>query len=469
MPNPYLPNWEYIPDGEPRVFGNRVYVYGSHDRSGSDSFCDYVLKCWSAPLDNLNDWVCHGDIFHTRADRDHESDTPWTKENNELYAPDVVEKDGKYYLYAYIINSIGCVAVSDRPEGPFRLLSQYRYTMPDEVCCNGWFIDPGVLVDDDGKVYIYCGFERSFMAQINPDNMYEILDDSYIEYIIPSHLAEQPGQSSKSTNPPTVQGSPVADAYGFDEKDTLFFEACSPRKIGNTYYLIYSPKRGCRLAYATSDKPTGPFTYRGYIVDNGVDYPGGNNHGSVACINGQWYIFYHRMTNGTIMSRRACVEKITILPDGTIPTVEMTSLGFEESLSPYKITPAEIACVLKGGAMVTEKNPFERVITGITEGCEIGYKYFDFGEDHSSRTMEFAARVNGLGCNCKLHILVDDTTEIGVCEIGPDDGMVRTVVQNVTGRHALYFRVTTDYSDWSREFIKRDRWLFELRDFVFMK
>lgn len=63
MANPYLPQWEYIPDGEPRVFGDRVYVYGSHDKAGADSFCDYVLKCWSAPVDNLNDWVCHGDIF----------------------------------------------------------------------------------------------------------------------------------------------------------------------------------------------------------------------------------------------------------------------------------------------------------------------------------------------------------------------------------------------------------------------
>lgn len=468
MPNPYLPNWEYIPDGEPRVFGSRVYVYGSHDRSGSTRFCDYVLKCWSAPIDNLNDWICHGDIFHTRADRDHDSDTPWAKEDNELYAPDVVEKDGKYYLFAYIINSIGCVAVSDRPEGPFRLLSQYRYTMPDAVCCNGWFIDPGVLVDDDGKVYIYCGFERSFMAQVNPDNMYEILDNSYIEHIIPCQLAAQPGKSSKTTNPPTVEGSPVADAYGFDEKDTLFFEACSPRKIGSTYYLIYSPKRGSRLAYATSDSPTGPFTYRGYIVDNGVDYPGGNNHGSVACINGQWYIFYHRMTNGTIMSRRGCVERITILPDGSIPPVEMTSLGFEESLSPYKITPADLACVLKGGAIVTEKNVFERVITGITDGCEIGYKYFDFGEDNSSKTMEFAARVNGLGCNCKLHILLDDLTEIGVCEIGPDSGVVSAVVENVMGRHAIYFQITTDYTGWPGESFK-NRSLFELRDFVFLK
>ncbi|MCH5194531.1 MAG: family 43 glycosylhydrolase [Oscillospiraceae bacterium] len=450
MPNPYLPCWEYIPDGEPRVFGDRVYVYGSHDNAGSDKFCDYVLKCWSAPVNDLNNWVCHGDIFRTKATRDYPADTPWADESCYLYAPDVVEKDGKYYLYAYIINSRGCVAVSDKPEGPFKLLSQYEYTISDEICCNGWFIDPGVLVDDDGRTYIYCGFERSFMAEVDSSNMYRILDDTCIEHIIP--IKEDP-------------------EHGFTDQDSLFFEACSPRKIGDTYYLIYSPKRGSRLAYATSDKPTGPFTYRGYIVDNGVDYPGGNDHGSVANINGQWYIFYHRMTNNTIMSRRACVERIEILPDGTIPPVEMTSLGFEKSLDPYRITDAEIACVLKGGAMVTEKNVFERVVTGITDGSVMGYKYYDFGDDFGSKTMEFSVNVNGMGCDSVLHILIDgeDGEEIGSVRIGRNGGVLDTVVKAVTGRHSVFFKVTTDYADdWTGEPFK-NRCLFELKSFVFMK
>ena len=448
MPNPYLPAWEYIPDGEPRVFGDRIYVYGSHDNAGSVKFCDYVLKCWSAPLDNLNDWVCHGDIFRTQATADYASDTDWTDRSNYLYAPDVVEKDGKYYLYAYIINSVGCVAVSDKPEGPFKLLSKYKYTIPDEICCNGWFIDPGVLVDDDGRTYIYCGFERSFMAEVNSDNMYEIIDGSCIEHIIP-----------------------IEKTDSFPDEDGLFFEACSPRKIGDTYYLIYSPKRGSRLAYATSDKPTGPFLYRGYIVDNGVDYPGGNDHGSIVQINGQWYIFYHRMTNGTIMSRRGCVEKITVLPDGTIPPVEMTSLGFEDSLDPYKITPAEIACVLKGSAFVTEKNVFERVVTDITENSVIGYKYFDFGDDFGSKTMEFSADTVGMGCDSIMHILIDGENgeEIGQVRIGRNGGVICERVKAVTGRHSVFFKISTEYPhDWSGEsFI--NRCLFELRSFVFMK
>ena len=113
--NPYLPNWEYVPDGEPYHFGDRVYVYGSHDFFGGDVYCmgDYV--CWSAPEDNLGDWRYEGVIY--RKDQDpHNTDL-----QGNLYAPDVtIGPDGRYYLY-YVLSSWGVVsvAVADRPEGPY--------------------------------------------------------------------------------------------------------------------------------------------------------------------------------------------------------------------------------------------------------------------------------------------------------------------------------------------------------------
>lgn len=438
MANPYLPNLEYIPDGEPRVFGDRVYVYGSHDRAGSDSFCDYKLKVWSASVHDLNNWVCHGDIFHTRPDRDHPADTDWT--DNYLYAPDVVEKDGKYYLYCFILFSKGCVAVSDRPEGPFQLLSKYEYDGAEELFEKGIFTDPGVLVDDDGRVYVYCGFQKSYMAELK-ENMYEVVSGSHIPDIIP-----------------------------VSEAENGFFEACSMRKVGDTYYLIYSPIKGSRLDYMTAKSPTGPFEYRGTIIDNSIDYPAGNDHGSICCINGQWYIFYHRMTNNTITSRRACVERIEILPDGSIPQVEMTSLGFEEALNPYKITPADIACVLKGGCFITEHTVFDRVITNIKHKCVIGYKYYDFGDDFSSKTMELSFKTKGTGCSSTIRILIDgeDGKEIGTCKIGSGDGVYNCIVDNVTGRHSLYFVVEHNYGGWYVE-VFENRNLFELESFVFMK
>lgn len=439
MSNPFLPKWEYVPDGEPRVFGDRVYLYGSHDRAASEDFCDFKLKVWSAPLNNLNDWVCHGDAFHTKPDRNHASDTNWTE--HELYAPDVVECNGKYYLFAYIVHSKGCVAVSDCPEGPFNLISTYKVPNTDEKDFKeGLFTDPGVLVDDDGRVYIYCGYQRSWMAELNPKNMTEIIEGTHINHIIPL------------------------------DEPFCFFEACSPRKIGDTYYMIYSPTPGSRLVYATSKSPRGPFEYGGVIIDNAVDYPGGNNHGSICEINGQWYIFYHRMTNNTIMSRRACVEKINILKDGNIPQVEMTSLGFEESLSPYKETEAEIACVLKGGCFIAEKNVMERPIIDIKPGCVIGYKYFDFGQDYSATGMILYLMINGSGQKGIVRVRLDSEngTELGHGEITTDSGILRILVSNVTGRHSLFFTFESGRTGWMKGSFE-NRELCQLVSFVFCK
>ena len=432
MANPYLPNWEYIPDGEPRVFGDRIYVYGSHDRKDSIDFCDYKLKVWSAPVSDPTKWVCHGDIFRSRDGHDSPSDVDWTDEL--LFAPDVVERGGKYYLYAYIVNAKGCVAVADRPEGPFRLLSRYEYDIPNHYD-NGTFIDPGVLVDDDGRVYIYCGYQGSYMCELK-DNMYEAVPGSYKLDIIPTAEPHR------------------------------FFEACSPRKINGTYYLIYSPQRGSCLDYATSDSPTGPFTYRGTIIE----FPGGNDHGSVCCVNGQWYIFYHRMTNGTIMSRRGCVERIEILPDGTIPQVEMTSLGFEESLNPYDFTQADTACVLKGGCYITETSVFERPIVNVTDGCVMGWKYFDFGEDFASKTMQIRLKLRGTGSRGRVHVRLDseDGEELGTVDFAEDSGTAGARIKAATGRHAVFLVAESGYEGWFAGEMK-GRQLFMLDGFVIMK
>jgi hypothetical protein len=439
MPNPYLPAWEYIPDGEPRVFGERVYIYGSHDRPALEHFCDYKLKVWSAPVTDLSRWQCHGHAFHTRADNGHASSVDHT--DRELYAPDVVERGGKYYLYAYIVGSKGVVAVSSRPEGPFEPLS--AYVVPDEDVEDlrqGVFIDPGILVDGDGSVYIYCGYLYSYMARLNPDNMFEVLPGSYKRDIIP---ADEP---------------------------FCFFEACSPRKVGDTYYLIYSPKRSPCLAYATSKSPEGPFDYRGVIIDNGVDYPGGNNHGSICQINGQWYIFYHRMTNNTIMSRRACVERIELLPDGSIPQVEMTSLGFDESLSPYQPTPAELACVLKGGCYITELNIFERRVSHITPGCVVGYKYFDFGQDCSATSVSLFLKLIGCGERGIVRVLLDaeDGQELGRGTITPAGGVLKITLPCLIGRHAVYFAFESGREGWFADRFD-GRELCQMEGFVFCK
>lgn len=443
MANPILPLWEHIPDGEPRVFGNRVYLYGSHDRAFSQQFCDSKLKVWSAPIDDLDHWVCHGDVFHAQPDEDHPADVNWYA-GGMMYAPDVVEKDGKYYLFAYLFYGRGCVAVSDTPCGPFKVINTYQYEntpdLPEGFCNDGVCVDPGVLVDDDGKIYVYCGYQRSFVVQVDPEDMVTILPETFQWDIIPR------------------------------EAPFEFFEACSPRKIGDTYYLIYSPQIGCRLAYATSKSPMGPFEYRGYIVDNGEDYPGGNDHGSICRIGDEWFIFYHRMSNGTLHSRQACAERITILPDGSIPQVEMTSLGFQKSLNPYEATPAHIACVIRGSGMIKHRNALHTCVADLKKGSVIGYKYFDFGEDYTATPMELLLEVRGMGETGNITVMLDDA-ENGIClgkiSFCGDDSLLRLKTPCVTGRHSLYF-VFDDprrQDDWGF----RDRELIRLERFVFTK
>ena len=268
MPNPYLPLWEYIPDGEPRVFGDRVYVYGSHDQAASDAFCDHKLLCWSASVDDLNHWTCHGHIFHTADDTDHKSDTSaWT--DGYLFAPDVVEKDGKFYLYAYIMGAHGCVAVSDRPEGPFKLIDPYRHgepTTPHEVGYgDGWFVDPGVLVDDDGRVYIVHGNTEIRLTEL-----------------------------AKDLSGPAEGGVDCVILRDDRDKVHLGYEGSHFYKINGRYVLtlIHWPKENGRRTEAvfTAEAVDGP--YRGGDVfrdDGGYCGQGIAQGGLVDTPDGRWY------------------------------------------------------------------------------------------------------------------------------------------------------------------------------------
>ena len=174
------------------------------------------------------------------------------------------------------------------------------------------------------------------------------------------------------------------------------------------------------------------------------------------------------MTNGSIMSRSGCVERIEILPDGTIPQVEMTSLGFEVSLDPFIITPADTACVLKGGCLITERSIFDRYITGITDGCVMGWKYFDFGNDPGPFSMKLKLR----GCGCKGRIDVfldsDEGESVGSGVFGAGDGITDIKLPAIKGRHAVYLKARAGYEGWSADMFK-GRQLFELTELVFVR
>lgn len=437
--NPFLPSYEYIPDGEPRVFGDRLYLYGSHDKAGSDRFCDYILKVWSAPLNDLNTWTDHGIMLSTRDVDGHKKDYPHS--DYEFYAPACVEVNGKYYYFAQVVGAPCVVAVSDSPAGPFKVISNIKAPAGAPNDFGGWsqYFDPGVLVDDDGKVYLYWGGGSSHMAQLDPKTMVDILPDTYRENILPK------------------------------EAPYHFQEGISPHKINGLYYLVYA--QGENKAYATSKSPNGPFDYRGVIVSQKVDANSGNIHGGLAKLNGQWHVFYHRMTNKSVFSRRACVERIEIEADGSIKQVEQTSLGFEKSLDPYKFTPADIACVFRGGSYVTELNKRTHPVMGNKNDCVVGYKYFDFGDtilpgQKSILTLQLRDAETAGKIEVWLGDPKDKGEKIGDVSVGKQslgEGAWREVtipVRNISGRHAVFVKFAGG---------EPNKTIADIRSFVFTK
>lgn len=318
-----LPLSRNIPDGEARVMpdGN-VYLYGSLDQH-SDSFSsqEYVvassadLRTWevSEPCFTVKDvpWAgasrVHSSLTNVKCFDDlPEHIRAWMPESarelpigeivaaieqrasvglpkdTRLYAPDAIYRDGKYYLYFCLSDDTEGVAVSDSPTGPFR----------DAVKLPVTGIDPAVFIDDDGSAYYFWGQFSANVARLTPDMMH-LEESSIVEGVL-------------------------------TEREHHFHEGSSMRKRGDTYYYVFadvSRGRPTCLGYATSKSPMGPFTYRGVIVDNSALNPESwNNHGSIAEINGQWYVFFHVSTEKEYM-RRACCAPIEFDQNGLIREV----------------------------------------------------------------------------------------------------------------------------------------------------
>ncbi len=409
--NPYLPSYEYIPDGEPHVFGDRLYVYGSHDRFQGHVYClnDYV--CWSAPVDDLKDWRYEGVIYR-------KTDDPLNADGAAcLYAPDVMRgPDGRYYLY-YVLDK-RCrvaVAVCDTPAGKYEFygfVCDASGAILGERAGDEPQFDPGVLTEGD-KTYLYTGFCAPGDAS-RKGPMLTVLERD---------------MRTIAREPVTIMPSePYAKGSGYEGHE--FFEASSIRKLGDTYYFVYSSVVMHELCYATSKRPDGGFVFRGVIVSNndiGVAsykparkpmYYGANNHGGLVQVGDRTYIFYHRHTNGTNFCRQGMAERVTVMEDGAIPQVEMTSCGLNGgALAGRGTYPAYIACNL----FTDEENPytggsggngfwldsrFPRItqdgrdgdeeqgyIMNLRDGATCGFKYFD---------CEGVARVSvSVRCYCK--------------------------------------------------------------------
>ena len=408
--NPYLPLWEHLPDGEPRVFEDpdrpghlRAYIIGSHDTHFTQ-YCGNDVRMWSAPVDNLTEWRDEGPLF-----------TWFTGGRwDTMYAPDLVETVDKttgkktYWLYPHSRGwqRVGTVCRGDRPDGPF---VPVNLTADGSKCVAGSLIDfdPSVFIEpvtnkkdkdyDRGyRAYVFYGFQHSTACELDPQTMYSKREGTeLIDPFIPA--------SSRDGKLLDREGSEYKALYkGQNPLDFNFFEASSIRQVGNKYVMVFSGYSGqeyglsntnSALRYAYGDSPLGPWRSGGVLVDSRGVVPsedgsqlittnaGHNTHGSLQQINGQWYVFYHRPPRGFGYARQAMVAPVNIVwdkkpvakggtvritaydpyakdntwtartTDGTEYTgAEVTSEGFQVyGLPPYGYYSAGIACFMTGG------------------------------------------------------------------------------------------------------------------------
>ncbi len=440
--NPYLPLWEHLPDGEPRVFEDpdnpgkyRIYIIGSHDVRFK-SYCGPDIRSWSAPVEDLSDWRDEGPIFT------YPIDGQW----DVMYAPDLVEvkrRDGtkEYYLYPHSRgrNREAMVARGSRPDGPFTPVNMSEdgmSTIPGSIMG----FDPAVFIeyitdpkDPDYEIgfraYGFWGFQRSSAGQLDQNTMYSLRPGTQaIGYFIPASSRYGVLRDPEGTVYPSVYKDENLGSFNF-------FEAASIRKIGNKYVWVYSGYSGpdyglsstnSALRYAYGDTPLGPWKSGGVLVDSRApvqdrdgtklmtSYSGHNTHGSIELINNQWYVFYHRAPRGYGYARQPMVAPVTVkwdekpVAEGGKVTIrgynpysedntwsakdsqgneytgaEVTSEGFHiYGLDPYKYYSAGYACYLSNPDSQQDSWDIwdnNMPITNVENGHIIGYKYFGFG------------------------------------------------------------------------------------------
>ena len=279
----------FTADPTARVFDGKLYVYPSCDMVPPEGveaprFC--MPWYHSFTLENGSTWKDNGSVLD-------QNEVPWGKKNSYgMWAPDCVKKGNKYYYYYpaqpednSAFRRIG-VGVSKSPEGPFKWGKNYIQGVDG--------IDPGILVDDDGKVYMYYAGGRTLKAVKLNDNMKEI-----------------------DGKPIKIEGLPAG-----------YVEGPFPFKYKNKYYLTYAhvfPQEGYTIGYSTSDTPLGPYVYQGKIMDN---ISNGTNHHSIVKYQDKWILFYHWWDiSGYNKLRSMRADYMEFKKDGSIKKVKPTLRG----------------------------------------------------------------------------------------------------------------------------------------------
>ncbi|AWW32896.1 alpha-N-arabinofuranosidase [Echinicola strongylocentroti] len=399
---------QFTADPSAMVVGDRVYVYPSHDiycaeNNGRENwFCMQDYHVFSS--ENLTEWTDHGAILH-------QEDVPWGNPTaNSMWAPDCIERNGKYYFYFpdhgkdSSINGKGFtigVAVADHPEGPF---------VPEPQPIKGVKgIDPNVFIDDDGQAYLYWSQEHIYGAKLK-GNMLELAGDPVI-------LKELPSE-------------------GLKEGPYMF-------KKDGAYYLTYPhvANKTERLEYAVGKSPLGPFDFKGVIMD---ESPTGcwTNHHSIIQFKGQHYLFYHHndYSPGFDKNRSIRADSLFFENDESIRKVVPTLRGIGLTQMTDHIQMDRHSALGEQGASIAfldPSQPFMGWKVTLAGGAWVKYNRVEFHQGVQTVRLRIQAKDAG-----KLALRSGKEDGQVMAEIGYSESEDWTVVQgkvkgNPSGIHDL--------------------------------
>lgn len=308
----------FTADPSAHVFDGKIYVYPSHDLphdgEDNDNGDEYIMEDYHIlSMDSLDaPCVDNGEALNMR-------DVPWV--SNQMWAPDCVYRNGKYYLIFPARDKDGIfrigVAVSDSPVGPFK---------PEDDYMQGTYsIDPAVFTDDDGQVYMYNGglwggqLEKWVTGKFDPEGK-EPEKDAPAVCPLTAKLKDNIIELAEPMKPLKIldeNGEPLKAG----DEDRRYFEDPWMHKYNDTYYFSYSTGTTHYIVYATGKDPQGPFTYRGRILEPVI---GWTTHHSIVEIEGKWYLFYHdcELSGGINHRRNVKYTELKYNEDGTIETIE---------------------------------------------------------------------------------------------------------------------------------------------------
>ena len=412
----------FTPDPAPVIYGDELWVYTGRDRDGNNDF--YYMTGWQAfSTTDMKNWTNHGCILE-------DTEFSWCNKN-DAWASQCIERNGKYYFYFTTTNKSGGgraigVGVSDNPAGPFKDVLGKPLAGP-----NWDYIDPTVIIDDDGQAWLMFGNPKCYYVKLNEDMV--------------------------SLNGQIKSFDMTAEAFGNGKNGSAYGEGPWIYKHNNLYYLVYAGfygnQGGESMCYSYGPTVTGPWKFGGQITDQSNCF---TTHGGIIDYKDHSYMFYHMngLKGGGTFNRSAAVEEFTYNSDGTIPRIKTQTNGPAqiEALNPFVRTECETSS-WENGIGVEKCSDGGIDVCNIENGDNIKVSGVDFGSGADTFTASVASATSG--GSIKLHIDKLDGEVIGTLNIdgtgGWQDWNEVSCPVNVSGEHDLYL-----------EFVGGDGFLFNV-------